>query len=109
MAKVKSRFVLGLSSSPRKGANTDTVVREILAGAEEAGAKTRFVRLADLDIAPCRARAEPVSSAYESPGGGRRTGGGISRASVPFGRRIRPASLAGCQETRRTSRRPATE
>ncbi len=55
MPRAKTRFVLGLSSSPRKGANTDTVVTEILSGAEAAGAKTRFVRLADLDIAPCRA------------------------------------------------------
>jgi len=47
--------VVGLSASPRKGANTDSVVGEILAAAAEAGAQTDFLRLADLDIAPCNA------------------------------------------------------
>ena len=47
--------VLGLSASPRKGANTDSVVSEVLSGAGESGAQTRLIRLADLDIAPCNA------------------------------------------------------
>jgi multimeric flavodoxin WrbA len=55
MPSSEPRLVLGLSSSPRKGANTDTVVTEILAGAAEVGAKTEFIRLADLEIAPCNA------------------------------------------------------
>ncbi len=49
------RYVIGISGSPRKGANTDAVVQEVLKGANAAGARTRFIRVADLDIAPCGA------------------------------------------------------
>jgi len=53
MAKRKPKTVVGLSGSPRKGANTDVVVEEILAGAKAVGARTQFIRLADLDISGC--------------------------------------------------------
>lgn len=49
-----SKLVLGLSSSPRRGANTDAVVKEVLAEAADAGARTRFVNLSGLDISGCR-------------------------------------------------------
>jgi multimeric flavodoxin WrbA len=55
MLEKRALKVVGLSASPRNGANTDSVVREILAGAADAGAETELVRLGDLDIAPCNA------------------------------------------------------
>jgi multimeric flavodoxin WrbA len=33
--------VLGIVGSPREGGNTDTLVTEVLRGAEEAGARTQ--------------------------------------------------------------------
>jgi multimeric flavodoxin WrbA len=47
--------VLGIVGSPRRGGNTDILVDEALAGAEEAGALVEKVVLSKLDIAPCRA------------------------------------------------------
>ena len=47
--------VLGIVGSPRRGGNTDILVDEVLAGAEEVGALTGKVILSDLEIAPCRA------------------------------------------------------
>jgi multimeric flavodoxin WrbA len=47
--------VLGIVGSPRRGGNTEILVDEVLAGAEEAGALTEKVILDELDIAPCRA------------------------------------------------------
>jgi len=46
--------VLGLSSSPRPKGNSDLLLREALAAAEEAGAQTEYVSLAGLSIAACR-------------------------------------------------------
>lgn len=45
--------VIGIVSSPRKGANSQALVEHILSGAEKAGAKIELVRLSDLDIRPC--------------------------------------------------------
>ena len=45
--------IIGIASSPRKGANSQTLVEHILSGAEKAGAKTELVRLSDLNIKPC--------------------------------------------------------
>jgi multimeric flavodoxin WrbA len=45
--------VLGISSSPRIEGNSDLLLRQALAGAEAAGAQTEYVRLAELNIAPC--------------------------------------------------------
>ncbi|NHJ14669.1 MAG: flavodoxin family protein [Candidatus Thorarchaeota archaeon] len=47
--------VLGIIGSPRKGGNTEILVDEVLAGAEEAGASITKVALRDLKISPCRA------------------------------------------------------
>jgi multimeric flavodoxin WrbA len=49
------RRVLGIVGSPRCGGNTETLVDEVLAGAEEAGGLTDKVILNELDIAPCQA------------------------------------------------------
>jgi multimeric flavodoxin WrbA len=45
--------VLGIVGSPRAGGNTHVLVREVLAGAEEAGAATETLLLGELDIAEC--------------------------------------------------------
>ncbi|MBN2181817.1 MAG: flavodoxin family protein [Sedimentisphaerales bacterium] len=45
--------VLGISSSPRIGGNSDTLLRRALEGAEAAGAQTEYIRLTDYNIGPC--------------------------------------------------------
>ncbi len=47
--------VLGIVCSPRKGGNTEILVREALAAAHEAGAETELVLVTDKNIAPCDA------------------------------------------------------
>jgi multimeric flavodoxin WrbA len=46
---------LGIVGSPRRGGNTESLVDEVLHGAEEAGALTEKVILNELDISPCQA------------------------------------------------------
>lgn len=46
--------ILGISASPRPWGNTEILVRQALSGAREAGAGTEFVRLAELELLPCR-------------------------------------------------------
>jgi len=47
--------VVGISGSPRRGGNTETLLREVLRGAEEAGAETRlFILSSKMKISPCR-------------------------------------------------------
>lgn len=45
--------VLGISTSPRLKGNSDLLLREALTGAESAGARAEYLRIADLNIAPC--------------------------------------------------------
>ena len=45
--------VLAISSSPRKGGNSDVLCDEFLRGAAENGHETRKIRLAEKKIAPC--------------------------------------------------------
>lgn len=45
--------VLGISTSPRLKGNSDILLRQALAGAEDAGAETEYIRLRGLNIAPC--------------------------------------------------------
>lgn len=47
--------VVGIVGSPRRGGNTEVLVDEVLAGAQEAGAVTEKVILNELDISPCQA------------------------------------------------------
>lgn len=49
------KTILGIVGSPRRGANTETIVDSVLAGAEECGAVSTKVILSELEIAPCRA------------------------------------------------------
>ena len=45
--------VLAVTGSPRKGGNTDTLVAELLCGAQSAGAEVEQVNLARLKIKGC--------------------------------------------------------
>ncbi len=45
--------VLGIVGSPREGGNTDTLVTEVLQGAEAAGARTHKAFVGRYKIAPC--------------------------------------------------------
>jgi len=45
--------VIGINSSPRKKANTQTLVEAVLAGAEKNGAETRMVNLREIKINGC--------------------------------------------------------
>ena len=47
--------VLGVVGSPRRGGNTETLVDEVLRGAEEAGGRTEKAVLSEMDVRPCRA------------------------------------------------------
>lgn len=51
----KKTAVLGIVGSPRRGANTEILVDEILAAAKEAGATTEKIILSELRIEPCAA------------------------------------------------------
>ncbi|MEE8173950.1 MAG: flavodoxin family protein [Dehalococcoidia bacterium] len=45
--------VLGIVCSPRKGGNTEILVREALEAVREAGGETELILVADMNIAPC--------------------------------------------------------
>jgi len=55
MGELSKPLVLGIVGSPRQGGNTEILVDETLAGAEEAGAKVEKVILNKLNIKPCQA------------------------------------------------------
>jgi len=46
--------VLGLFGSPRRGGNTDILLKEALKGAQSEGAEAEDLHLADFNIMPCR-------------------------------------------------------
>jgi multimeric flavodoxin WrbA len=46
--------VVGISGSPRREGNTEILLKEVLRGAEEAGAETRLFILSRMNISPCR-------------------------------------------------------
>lgn len=45
--------ILGIVCSPRKGGNTEILVRAALEAAREAGGETELILVADMNIAPC--------------------------------------------------------
>ena len=47
--------VLGISGSPRRRGNTETLIDEVLRGAEQEGASVEKVILSECEIAPCDA------------------------------------------------------
>jgi len=49
----KTVSILGLLGSPRRNGNTETIAREMLRGAESAGAVSETVFLPELTIRPC--------------------------------------------------------
>lgn len=51
----EKELTLGIVGSPRRGRNTETLVDEVLRGAEEAGSATEKVILNELKISPCQA------------------------------------------------------
>jgi len=46
--------VIGFNGSPRRGANTATLVETVLKGAADKGAETRMVNLNELNIKGCQ-------------------------------------------------------
>ena len=54
MKKSTHTQALGIVGSPRRGGNTEILVDEVLAGAEEAGALITKAILNELDISPCQ-------------------------------------------------------
>lgn len=46
--------VVAFVGSPRKNGNSATLVKEVLRGAEEAGAQTKLFNLYDMNIKPCQ-------------------------------------------------------
>jgi multimeric flavodoxin WrbA len=52
MSKIK---VLGIIGSPRRGANTETLVDQVLRGSEEAGAVVEKIVVSEMNIKPCTA------------------------------------------------------
>jgi multimeric flavodoxin WrbA len=47
--------IVGVSGSPRKGGNTDLILKEALLAAKEEGAETDLVRVCDYKLEPCNA------------------------------------------------------
>lgn len=47
--------VLGIVGSPRRGGNTETLVDQVLRGAEDAGGRAEKVVLSEINVQPCRA------------------------------------------------------
>jgi len=44
---------MGIVCSPSKEGNTEILIKEALKGAEEPGAETELIRIADVKISPC--------------------------------------------------------
>jgi hypothetical protein len=49
--------IIGIDGSPRKDGNTEKLLKKVLAGTEEAGSETQFLKLADLTINYCHKNA----------------------------------------------------
>jgi multimeric flavodoxin WrbA len=45
--------VLAIAGSPRRGGNTDLLLREVIAGAQSGGAEVKRIVLSKLSVAPC--------------------------------------------------------
>ena len=62
-------LVLGISGTPRKGGNSDVIVKTVLSAAEKQGCETRFIRLSDLSFSPCigceKCRKDSVCRGFE--------------------------------------------
>ena len=58
--------IIGFSSTPRKNGNSDILAAASLAGAAEAGAATKKIKLHGLDISPCKA-CDACQKALDTP------------------------------------------
>jgi multimeric flavodoxin WrbA len=47
--------ILGITGSPRKNGNTESLIKEVLRGAKESSSDTEIIRLSDVCIEPCQA------------------------------------------------------
>jgi multimeric flavodoxin WrbA len=45
--------ILGVVGSPRRGGNTETLIKEVLASAKAEGVETQLIRLSDYYLEPC--------------------------------------------------------
>jgi len=54
--------ILGVVGSPRKGGNTEILMREVLQQAQEAGCETEMFRMSEKRVAPCDACAGCVET-----------------------------------------------
>ncbi len=54
MSRKKEIIILGIVGSPRRNGNTETLVDEVLKGAQEEGAKISKIILNELNISPCQ-------------------------------------------------------
>lgn len=55
MVEEEKTRVLGIVGSPRRGGNTETLVDEVLRGAEDAGGRAEKAFLSEMNVQPCRA------------------------------------------------------
>lgn len=53
--KRRLKLVVGISGSPRRGGNSDTLLDKALEGASSVGARTEKIFLNDMDFRPCQA------------------------------------------------------
>src|SRR4030042_1043014 len=68
--------VLGLSATPIKGGNCDTMVQEALkTAAQVPGVETEFITLADKQVAMCQHCQWGIDSRFPGDGIGTRSGG----------------------------------
>ncbi|NHK32950.1 MAG: flavodoxin family protein [Asgard group archaeon] len=54
MSEKQKSTILGIVGSPRRNGNTETLIDEVLSGAQEAGAKIDKIILNELNISPCQ-------------------------------------------------------
>ncbi len=64
MSSNKSPYVIGLSGSPVIGSSTEILIREMLRGAESAGAASHYIFLNELEIMPCQACGQSPENGY---------------------------------------------
>lgn len=51
----KNMKIIGVVGSPRRESNTEILVKEVLDGANKAGAETKIFKLSQMEISPCKA------------------------------------------------------
>ena len=56
--------ILGICGSPVIGSSTEILIREIMRGAESAGAVSEYIHLNELDIMPCQACGQSPEDGY---------------------------------------------